>query len=186
MASASTRADTVVSLTDRLNPDLLAELFPGAEHVGPVNGRPAAAPVFMEGELDGFLTTVGYVFSVGEILQPTGYTGQPFEVIVGIDLEGFISGVVLAGHNEPVFRNTESKISLKESVSALQGVDVLAVPFEVPERYARLGDASALVLLDSIYRRDGKSRYHVSYGVPENGRVDSWTPINIREWIGRS
>ena len=152
VASASTRADTVVSLTDRLNPDLLAELFPGAEHVGPVNGRPAAAPVFMEGELDGFLTTVGYVFSVGEILQPTGYTGQPFEVIVGIDLEGFISGVVLAGHNEPVFRNTESKISLKESVSALQGVDVLAVPFEVPERYARLGDASALVLLDSIYR----------------------------------
>mgnify|MGYP001166689416 CR=1 FL=1 len=151
LISPESKAEALGGLDQRLNPDLLAQVFPGAQSFGAVEGQPTAAPVFQEGDLDGFLTTVGYVFSVGDILNPTGYTGQPFDITVGINLDGFVTGAVLHTHDEPMFRNTGFKMELEQTISGLAGIDVLAVPLDVPQN-ARLGDSSALVMLDSIYR----------------------------------
>ena len=151
LISPESKAEVLGGLDQRLNPDLLAQVFPGAQSFGAVAGKPAAAPVFQEGDLDGFLTTVGYVFSVGDILKPTGYTGQPFDITVGINLDGFVTGAVLRTHDEPMFRNTGFKMELEQAISGLVGIDVLAVPLDVPQ-HVRLGDSSALVMLDSIYR----------------------------------
>ena len=151
LIAPGSKAEVFTGLDQRLNPNLLSQVFPGAQSFGAVEGQPAAAPVYQEGELDGFLTTVGYVFSVGDILKPTGYTGQPFDITVGINLDGFVTGAVLHTHDEPMFRNIGFGMTLEQVIGGLVGVDVLAVPLDVPKN-VRLGNSSALVMLDSIYR----------------------------------
>lgn len=146
------RTEALAGLDQGLKPELLSQIFPGAQGIGAVEGEPEAARVFRESDLDGFLTTVGYVFSVGNILKPTGYTGQPFDITVGVDLDGFVTGTVLHFHNEPIFRNTAIEMPLEQAISGLVGIDLLSVPLDIPDGYARIGDASALVMLDSIYR----------------------------------
>ena len=149
---AGFKTEALADLDQSLTPKLLSQIFPGAQGIGAVEGQPEAARVLREGDLDGFLTTVGYVFSVGNILKPTGYTGQPFDITVGVDLDGFVTGAVLHSHNEPIFRNTAIEMSLEQAISGLVGIDLLSIPLDLPSGYARIGDASALTMLDSIYR----------------------------------
>ena len=53
LISPESKAEVLGGLDQRLNPDLLAQVFPGAQSFGAVGGKPAAAPVFQEGDLDG-------------------------------------------------------------------------------------------------------------------------------------
>ena len=152
LAPISTNADPAGTVHSNLTSELLGRLFPGAEGYGTAEGRVPAVPVFMEQELEGFRTTAGYIFSVKDIFPTRGYTGEPFDILVGIDLDGFVTGSVLLEHREPVFRNTGQSGTLDRVISGLVGLDTLAVPFQVPQDYASFGDASALILLEGIYR----------------------------------
>ena len=49
LISPESKAEVLGGLDQRLNPDLLAQVFPGAQSFGAVGGKPAAAPVFQEG-----------------------------------------------------------------------------------------------------------------------------------------
>ena len=152
LVSISANAEPGGAFRSHLTSELLGELFPGAEGYGSVEGKVPAVPVFMEQELEGFRTTAGYIFSVKDILSTRGYTGEPFDILVGINLDGFVTGSVLVEHREPVFRNTGQKGTLDRVIAGLVGLDTLAVPFQVPQNYASLGDASALILLEGVYR----------------------------------
>ena len=151
LIALESKAEVLASLDQRLNQNLLERVFPGAQSFGVIEGEPAAARALREGDLDGFLTTVGYIFSVSDILNPVGYTGQPFDITVGIDLDGFVTGAVLHTHDEPIFRNINFGMTLEQVIAELVGVDVLAVPLDVPKN-TRLGNSSFLIMLDSIFR----------------------------------
>ncbi len=83
------------TLAERLPPEVLAIVFPGAERLGPEGGSPSAAPVFMKGEL------VGYVYSTLDVVAAPGYSSVPFDVVVGVDLSGAVTGAKVLFHNEP-------------------------------------------------------------------------------------
>ena len=82
-------------LADRLARALPA-IFPEADSLGPVAGDPPAAPALAGGE------AVGYLFSTHEAVRPRGFSGQSFDIAVGIDLAGAIRGHLLLEEREPM------------------------------------------------------------------------------------
>jgi NosR/NirI family nitrous oxide reductase transcriptional regulator len=82
-------------LLDRLTPEVMAIVWPGAEELGPEEGKPPAIAVYRDGKI------AGYVFSTLDIVEAQGYSSTPFDVIAGVDLTGRISGAKVIFHREP-------------------------------------------------------------------------------------
>ncbi len=87
------------TLRERLTPDVLAVVMPGAERLGPEEGSPAAIPVYRGNEV------VAYLFSTLDVVRASGYSSVPFDVIAGVDLAGRITGAKVVFHNEPYVIN---------------------------------------------------------------------------------
>jgi transcriptional regulator of nitric oxide reductase/ferredoxin len=81
-------------LRERLTPEVMAVVFPGADRLGPEEGTPPAIAVFKDDK------AVAYVFSTLDIVAATGYSTTPFDVIAGVDLDGRITGAKVVFHNE--------------------------------------------------------------------------------------
>jgi NosR/NirI family transcriptional regulator, nitrous oxide reductase regulator len=74
----------------------LADIFPGADRLGPVEGTPPVAVAY-RGD-----TRLGYVFLNADVVNSTGYSGRPINVVVGMDTDGKIVGARLVEHHEPI------------------------------------------------------------------------------------
>src|SRR5882762_9998897 len=72
-------------LRERLTPDVMAVVYPGAERLGPEEGAPPAIAVYKGDK------AVAYVFSTLDIVAAPGYSVTPFDVIAGVDLDGRIT-----------------------------------------------------------------------------------------------
>ncbi|MDA0654319.1 MAG: hypothetical protein O3C09_02830, partial [Proteobacteria bacterium] len=83
-------------LIDRLNREELAQVFPRAEELEVVEGVPPAVAVLIGGKL------AGYVFSTRDTVRTTGYSGQSFDLVAGMKLDGTITGAVLLVHREAI------------------------------------------------------------------------------------
>lgn len=81
-------------------PEQMAKAFPGAQSFSPKQGDP---PHFVAYGTDaaGKQTPIGYVFWTTE-LEPLerGYDG-PIKMLVGMDMKGVLTGLVVAEHHEP-------------------------------------------------------------------------------------
>ena len=82
---------------DWLKKDTIDRLFPEATHTGPLSGQPPAIPVYGAGGRH-----MGFLFSTAELTDVVGFSGAPFNFVVGLDLQGKIVGVVLVEHHEPI------------------------------------------------------------------------------------
>src|SRR5499427_4416046 len=82
-------------LRERLTPDVMAVVYPGAERRGPEEGSPPAIAVY-KGD-----AVVAYLFSTLDIIAAPGYSTTPFDVIAGVDLTGHITGAKVVFHDEP-------------------------------------------------------------------------------------
>jgi len=69
-----------------------ADVFPGADRFGPIEGSPPAAAA-LKGD-----AVVGYVFETSDI----GYSGKPIRMLVGLDNNGVITGAKVIEHHEPI------------------------------------------------------------------------------------
>src|SRR3954453_148169 len=73
-----------------LKKDTLERLFPQtAAYPGPMSGKPPAMPVYSAGR------PIGLVFSTEELTDVVGFSGAPFNFVVGLDQQGKIVGVAL-------------------------------------------------------------------------------------------
>ena len=84
------------TVTQYLNPALLEIIFRGAERVGEVGGILPAAAVY-KGD-----RRTGYLFSTWDVTQSKGFSDQPLVLLVGLDLEGRITGARVVHHIEPI------------------------------------------------------------------------------------
>lgn len=98
-------------------PDLLQDVFPGAERVGPVGGQPPAAPVYREDAL------AGYVFHTSAAITTAGYTGKPIDILVGLGLDGIVTGAHLLEHHEPILEIGISEERLQRFIDEHRGLD---------------------------------------------------------------
>ena len=97
------------TLMERLTPDVLETVFPGAQPIGQEGGAPPAAPVYMDGQL------VGYVYSTLDVVAAPGYTSVPFDVLAGVDAQGVLTGAKVIFHKEPyIIRDPIRQVRLDE------------------------------------------------------------------------
>ena len=79
-------AQAAVKLGTALTKIEPAELVPGADRFGPVEGAPPRAQA-LEGT-----TPRGYVFLNTDVAGAVGYSGKPIHLLIGLDTEGTITG----------------------------------------------------------------------------------------------
>ena len=100
-----------------LNQDTIVRLFPEAIRTGPLSGEPPAIPVYGPGKLLGFL------FSTAELTDVVGFSGAPFNFVVGLDMGGKIVGVVLVEHAEPIIDYNSLGAALTRFIDQYAGLD---------------------------------------------------------------
>jgi len=97
---------------------MLAEAFPGGDRTEAFAGQPPAAPVYRDGHL------AGYVFSTHDTVGSVGYAGRPIDIVVGIGIDGVITGAQLRRHEEPILVIGIPERRLKDYVAGFVGLDV--------------------------------------------------------------
>ena len=96
LAFATSASAEKGKLRERLLPEVMAVVYPGAERLGVEEGSPPAIPVYKADKL------VAYVFSTFDVIGSRGYSATPFDVIAGVDLSGRITGAKVVFHTEPI------------------------------------------------------------------------------------
>ena len=102
-----------------LKKDTVDRLFPqSAAYTGPLSGKPPAMPVYSAGR------PVGFLFSTDELTDVVGFSGVPFNFVVGLDLQGKIVGVVLVEHHEPIIDYNHMGKQLTHFIDQYTGLDL--------------------------------------------------------------
>ncbi|WP_430795400.1 4Fe-4S binding protein [Achromobacter spanius] len=71
-------------------------VFPGADRVGPAEGKPTVARVYAGDR------QLGLVYLTTDVVNTRGYSSKPIDVLVGLSDSGRIMGAKLVEHHEPI------------------------------------------------------------------------------------
>jgi len=126
-------------------------LIAGADRFGDIKGPLAAAPILKKDKL------VGYAFLNSDIVNATGYSGKPIQIVVGIDLKGRIAGAKLVKHHEPIVLVGIPERRLVAFIDAYRGRKVADLMVEARQGTADIdiisgATVSVMVIDDSIRR----------------------------------
>ncbi len=89
-------ADEPPPLAERLTPEILAAVFPDAVSLGEAEGQPPIIPAY---DADGEL--IGHIFSTYDVVRAPSYSPRPFDAIVGLDLDGHLTGAQMLSYHDP-------------------------------------------------------------------------------------
>ena len=136
-----------------LDPSLFREAFPEADGFGPREGMPPAWPAYRDDRL------VGYVFSSHEVVETAGYSAKPLDLLVGLDLDGLITGAVIIEHHEPILIIGVEDRDLARFLEQYRGRDIrtagrIGVDHETGTGIDAVSGAtiSSLVMNDAVLR----------------------------------
>ena len=73
-----------------------SDLVPGAQSYGPVDEAKSIAPALKDGK------PIGYVFLNTDFDRAIGYSGKPIKILIGLNMNGRITGAKLVEHSEPI------------------------------------------------------------------------------------
>ncbi len=140
-------ADMTEPLATRLTPEVVEALYPEADSLGPVAGTPPMATVFRGGE------ALGYLVSTHEMVNPAGYAGLSFDIIVGLDADGILRDHLVLEEHEPLI--DEGMVSIAELNGFLagnHGIDIRTRHRLVPSRADGVSGAtiSAVAMSNAI------------------------------------
>lgn len=139
-----------------------ADVFPGAERFGPMEGTPRAAAAYKDGKI------AGYVFETSDI----GYSGKPIRILAGLDASGTFTGAKVIEHHEPILLVGISPDRLFEFVGRYAGRSIIAHEAEAASRKVDVvsgATVTAVVINDGLMRtalQVAKSRGIAGFKVP--------------------
>ncbi len=150
LCASAGQAQTSTHLSDYLKSTELADIFPGADRVGPVEGNPPAAAAYATGRL------LGYVFLNSDVADATGYSDKPINIVIGIDLSGKIVGAKLVEHHEPIVLIGIPPSKVTKFIETYVGLNFLQSPAAVttnpPVDVISGATVTTMVIGDSITR----------------------------------
>ena len=117
-STKDSRSAETSNLSTYLTPELVKMIFPEAERFGDIEGSPPSAPVF-RGD-----TLLGYVFETYDLVQGVGFSKRPFHILVGMDLSGFVTGVRLMHHVEPIAILGRTDEDFHQYLTQFPGLDI--------------------------------------------------------------
>jgi NosR/NirI family transcriptional regulator, nitrous oxide reductase regulator len=113
---AGTAPARATSNLEQFLPDIpLQQVFPGADHLGPVTGSPPVALAY-QGE-----RVLGRVFLNSDVVDATGYSGKPIHIAIGMDQTGKIVGAKLLKHHEPIVLTGIPPIKVEQLIASYVG-----------------------------------------------------------------
>jgi len=98
--------------------DLAQKYFPQADRMGEFEGEPLAAPVYEGDHL------LGYVLRTTDIAPIPAYSGKPITLLIGINFAGWITGVDITDHSEPILDAGVSELDLKYFIYQYRDITV--------------------------------------------------------------
>jgi NosR/NirI family nitrous oxide reductase transcriptional regulator len=116
-------------LRERLTPEVMAVVYPGAERLGMEEGSPPAIAVYKGDKI------VAYVFSTLDIIAARGYSTTPFDIIGGVDLTGHITGAKVVFHQEPIIVDDAARQRELDSLLAREAGRALRGRSNAPPDY---------------------------------------------------
>lgn len=124
----------------------IAQIFPRATRVGPVDKDIAVTPVYQLNEL------LGYVFESDDFTHFIAFSGQTVNLLIGIDTQGVLTGLKILNHHEPIFLHGLGEQPLFRFIKQYQG-------HSIKERF--IINARDKTSLDTTYL-DGITRATIS------------------------
>ncbi|WP_461517185.1 4Fe-4S binding protein [Porticoccus sp.] len=92
------------------------EIFATASHVGEKDASLTIWPVYRGAVL------LGYLFESSDFVAIPGFSGEPVNLLVGIDVHGKFTGVKLLKHHEPIFLHGLGEPPLLEFIRQYAGL----------------------------------------------------------------
>lgn len=159
---------------------LAKSFFPIATHIGALEGEPPSAAIYQRGRV------IGYLLFTRDVVASRGFSGKPFNIAIGLGLDGTLAGVHIVEQHEPILVIGVSASDLDDFVAQYIGLDI-RTPVKVVRtvRAADQVDAvsgatiSSVVLSDAIIRSAravGRQR-----GVLESAAID-FDSFVVRDW----
>jgi NosR/NirI family transcriptional regulator, nitrous oxide reductase regulator len=137
-------------LLERLTPEVMAVVYPGAERLGPEEGSPTAIAVYRDDKV------VAYVFSTLDVIASPGYSTTPVDVIAGVGLDGRITGAKVVFHKEPYIVNDTVRQRLLDTFLAREaGRAVRGGPNPLPPDYVAGATISARAMRAAVLTTAG-------------------------------
>ena len=137
-------------LRERLTPEVMAQVYRGAERLGPEEGSPPAIAIYQDGKV------VAYVFSTLDIIAAPGYSTTPFDVIAGVDLGGHITGAKVVFHYEPYIVHDPFRQRLLDTFLAREaGRPLRGGPNVLPPDYVAGATVSARAMRAAVLTTAG-------------------------------
>lgn len=93
----------------------IAQIFPSATRVGPVDKDIPVTPVYQLNEL------LGYVFESDDFTHFIAFSGQTVNLLIGIDTQGILTGLKILNHHEPIFLHGLGEQPLFRFIKQYQG-----------------------------------------------------------------
>lgn len=101
------------------SPNGWQDIFPHATSIGNKESSPPVWPVYQVGNI------IGYLFQSKDVVALPAFSGEPVDMLIGIDLEGKLAGVQVVEHQEPIFLHGLGEQPLFDFVKQYTGLSVL-------------------------------------------------------------
>lgn len=165
-----------------------AEIFPGADRFGPVQGKPPVARVYSGDK------ALGYAFLTTDIVNTRGYSSKPIDTLVAIANDGRIMGAKLVEHHEPIVLIGIPIAKVEHFIQGYVGLNFLESPprpgSATPVDIVSGATVTMMVIGDSITRSAiAVARHYVSgkgkdltAGAQTASRVLDMDKTEIQSW----
>ncbi len=114
--------------------------FPDADRLGQKEASPPVWPVYRDSQV------IGYLFESIDLAAIPAFSGQPVNLLIGIDNGGLFTGVRVLHHHEPIFLHGLGETPLFDFVRQYQGL-LLTDPIRVARSR---GAKTAITTIDGI------------------------------------
>lgn len=100
------------------SPNDWQKVFPHATSIGNKQSSPPVWPVYQEDNI------IGYLFHSIDVVALPAFSGKPVDMLIGIDLEGKLTGVKVIDHQEPIFLHGLGEQPLFNFVKQYAGLSI--------------------------------------------------------------
>lgn len=189
LCALSAQAAWVQRLPEFLKSVNVAEIFPGADRLGPAQGKPLTARAYVAER------ALGYVFLTSDIVNTAGYSSKPIDTLVAMDDTGKIVGAKLVQHHEPIVLIGIPQTKVDRFIQGYVGLNFIDTP---PRRGAPPpvdiisgATVTLMVIGDSITRSAitvaraygiGQAGASTSVAAPVARRIIDDTQTQVQSW----
>jgi NosR/NirI family nitrous oxide reductase transcriptional regulator len=178
LVSPASAQPRLAEFLSRLQPQ---DIDPAADQFGPIDSSLPVASLLKGGEV------VGYAFLNADLVDSTGYSGKPINIVIGLDRNARITGAKLVEHHEPIFLIGIPQAKIEKFIRGYVGRDVLARDVSSTRTVDIVSGAtvSTMVIADSMTRAAIRvaTALHLGHGRTSSGTSEIARKLDLAKTV---